>query len=179
MATPLPIPASRLAGGVWTRRKPKNASLFIHLIIFLSCLSLRLVLLFFCYTQDRSTGYWLGIFSAISASQAVFALINLMFIAISSVQAAKVGHWGKHLAVFGLPSACFSNQVLHSGMLRCLLRVPMSFFNSTPLGRITNRFSKDMADVCSWRGEPKRLAAFDHSLETTTYHRWTRTWRTT
>ena len=28
-------------------------------------------------------------------------------------------------------------------MLNCMLRAPMQFFDSTPIGRIVNRFSKD------------------------------------
>jgi ABC-type multidrug transport system fused ATPase/permease subunit len=33
---------------------------------------------------------------------------------------------------------------LHSGMFANLMRSPMQFFDSTPMGRITNRFSKDI-----------------------------------
>jgi ABC-type multidrug transport system fused ATPase/permease subunit len=36
-----------------------------------------------------------------------------------------------------------SARVLHSDMLETVIRSPMSFFDTTPLGRILNRFSKD------------------------------------
>ena len=36
---------------------------------------------------------------------------------------------------------------LHEGMLTRVFQAPMSFFDTTPVGRILNRFSKDMASV--------------------------------
>jgi ATP-binding cassette, subfamily C (CFTR/MRP), member 1 len=42
---------------------------------------------------------------------------------------------------FGLTRA---SQILHNKMLHQLIRAPLHFFDMTPLGRITNRFSSDM-----------------------------------
>lgn len=47
------------------------------------------------------------------------------------------------LALIGIVAA----RALHNGMLHSVLRAPMVFFQSTPLGRLINRFTKDIADV--------------------------------
>lgn len=40
-----------------------------------------------------------------------------------------------------------SARILHEKMLKSVLRSPMMFFDTTPMGRILNRFSKDQATV--------------------------------
>jgi len=40
-----------------------------------------------------------------------------------------------------------ASNFLHTGMLERIMRAPMSFFDTIPIGRIVNRFSKDV-DVC-------------------------------
>ena len=40
-----------------------------------------------------------------------------------------------------------SSQTLHRGLLANVLKSPMSFFDVTPIGRILNRFSKDVEVV--------------------------------
>ena len=41
----------------------------------------------------------------------------------------------------GFTTAC---KVLHENLLNNVLRAPMSFFDTTPVGRIIHRFSKDV-----------------------------------
>jgi ABC-type multidrug transport system fused ATPase/permease subunit len=38
-------------------------------------------------------------------------------------------------------------RVMHEALLSSLLRAPMSFYHTTPAGRIINRLTKDTADI--------------------------------
>jgi len=49
--------------------------------------------------------------------------------------------------LFSYKLAVTSSKYLHDTMLFTLLRSTMQFFESTPIGRILNRFSKDMNAV--------------------------------
>ena len=40
-----------------------------------------------------------------------------------------------------------ASRVLHETLLKNVLRLPMSFYDTTPLGRILNRFSQDIYNV--------------------------------
>ena len=47
-------------------------------------------------------------------------------------------------AVFGLMSLTRASKRVHNSMVSCVMRSPMSFFDTTPIGRILNRFASDV-----------------------------------
>ncbi|KAG2178766.1 hypothetical protein INT43_001612 [Umbelopsis isabellina] len=83
--------------------------------------------------QNQKTGsndrvwVYLGIYAAIGWSSVIFTVLQTLVL------------W-----VF---CAIRSAKILHADMLIGVLRSPMSFFDTTPLGRIINRFSKDQHTV--------------------------------
>ncbi|KAK4561111.1 ATP-binding cassette transporter yor1 [Recurvomyces mirabilis] len=68
-------------------------------------------------------GVYIGVYAALGVVQAIFLFIWSVVLTVLGTRASKV--------------------MLHRAMAR-VLRAPMSFFDTTPLGRITNRFSKDV-----------------------------------
>ncbi|KAK8771661.1 hypothetical protein V5799_025095 [Amblyomma americanum] len=79
-------------------------------------------------TDPEQRNYRLGMY-------AMYGIVETIFVLVGSISL--------HL------SALRGSQTLHASMLERVLRSPMSFFDTTPMGRILNRFSKDIdtADV--------------------------------
>lgn len=44
-------------------------------------------------------------------------------------------------------SSLYAAKRLHDAMLHSILRAPMVFFQTNPLGRVINRFAKDLGDI--------------------------------
>lgn len=78
------------------------------------------------YENGRNTGYYIGIYGALTGAFAITTLIRSLSNNLSAVRAARR---------------------LHFAMLDCIVRVPISFFDTTPVGRILNRFSKDTDEI--------------------------------
>ncbi|CAL5409237.1 unnamed protein product [Camellia sinensis] len=80
--------------------------------------------------QSSSTRYGPGfynlIYALLSFGQVMVTLANSFWLITSSLYAAKR---------------------LHDAMLNAILRAPMVFFHTNPLGRIINRFAKDLGDI--------------------------------
>ncbi|KAG9689032.1 ABC multidrug transporter-like protein, partial [Aureobasidium melanogenum] len=70
-----------------------------------------------------SKGVYIGVYAALGVSQAVLMFAFSSTLTICGTRASKT--------------------LLHNAVTR-VFRAPMSFFDTTPLGRITNRFSKDV-----------------------------------
>ncbi|KAK3095411.1 hypothetical protein FSP39_014366 [Pinctada imbricata] len=71
---------------------------------------------------DRNL-YYLGVYTLLGVIQGIFIFL---------------------FGIIGLRRLVRAAGNLHSTMLHCVMRSPMSFFDTTPLGRIMNRFSSDV-----------------------------------
>ncbi|KAI8975515.1 multi drug resistance-associated protein MRP [Mycotypha africana] len=76
---------------------------------------------------NHNVWFYLGIYALIGWSSTLFAMVQTL--------------------VLWVYCAIRSARVLHTEMLETIVRSPMSFFDTTPLGRILNRFSKDQHTV--------------------------------
>ncbi|KAA8514856.1 hypothetical protein F0562_018035 [Nyssa sinensis] len=77
-------------------------------------------------SKRYGSGFYNLIYALLSFGQVLVTLINSFWLIISSLYAAKR---------------------LHDAMLNSILRAPMVFFHTNPLGRIINRFAKDLGDI--------------------------------
>ncbi|SCU78688.1 LAME_0A05358g1_1 [Lachancea meyersii CBS 8951] len=77
--------------------------------------------------ENVRIGFYVGIYILISLAAATLNnLKNIVLLLVCSIRASRI---------------------LHDNMARAVLRSPMSFFETTPVGRIINRFSSDMNSV--------------------------------
>ncbi|GBG28038.1 ATP-binding cassette transporter abc3 [Hondaea fermentalgiana] len=73
--------------------------------------------------EGQNTGFYLGIYALLS-------ILSISFVGLVTVYMALV--------------ALHASRSMHEGLVTSVCRAPMSFFDTTPIGRILNRFSKDI-----------------------------------
>nr|XP_019586530.1 PREDICTED: canalicular multispecific organic anion transporter 2 isoform X1 [Rhinolophus sinicus] len=73
--------------------------------------------------KQNNTSLWLGVYASLGILQGLLVVLSAITMAVGSVQAARL---------------------LHHTLLHNKMRSPQSFFDTTPSGRILNRFSKDI-----------------------------------
>lgn len=103
-----------------------NAPLVVFVLLLSQGANIMTSLWLSYWTSDKyslSTGVYIAIYAGLGVAQAV-----LLFL------------FSVTLSILGTNS---SKYMLHQAVTR-VLRAPMSFFDTTPLGRITNRFSRDV-----------------------------------
>jgi ATP-binding cassette subfamily C (CFTR/MRP) protein 1 len=110
----------RAGGGIWVGP-------LVCLLLILSQGANIVTSLWLSYWTSNKFGYgegaYIGAYAAFGFSQAMFMFLFSWAVSVFGTEAGKV--------------------MLHRAITR-VLRAPMSFFDTTPLGRITNRFSKDI-----------------------------------
>ncbi|KAF9906392.1 hypothetical protein EC991_000722 [Linnemannia zychae] len=87
-------------------------------------------------TFNKSKEFYMILYAVWGIAQGVFQFINGFFFSIAGANAAKV---------------------LHQRALQNVFRAPSSFFDTTPLGRIINRFSKDVDATDNLLSEAYRM----------------------
>lgn len=117
--------------GVWAAYMKASGSRFnwpaiIFVLVLANCANVATSLWLSFWTGNKfnfSTGKYIGIYASLGASQSILMFLFSTLLSVSGTNASK--------------------SMLQRAMTR-VLRAPMSFFDTTPLGRITNRFSKDV-----------------------------------
>ncbi|KAG6010759.1 hypothetical protein E4U21_004147 [Claviceps maximensis] len=103
-----------------------NAPLLMVILVISQGANIATGLWLSWWTSDKfgySTGMYIGIYAALGVVQALLLFMFSVALSILGTNASKI--------------------MLRDAVHR-VLRAPMSFFDTTPLGRITNRFSQDV-----------------------------------
>ena len=87
------------------------------------------------------------------------------YVALGVIQALLMFAFSVSLTTLGTRA---SRVMLHKAMTR-VLRAPMSFFDTTPLGRITNRFSKDVDIMDNNLTDAMRMYCFTLAMITSVF----------
>uniref|UniRef100_A0A7S4AQQ3 P-loop containing nucleoside triphosphate hydrolase protein n=2 Tax=Pseudo-nitzschia australis TaxID=44445 RepID=A0A7S4AQQ3_9STRA len=116
---------ARAAGGVWVA--------FIIILAFVAAefigvLSKWWLTYWSAHGTENNQMYFLGIYGLINLMTVVGLFLRIIFILMAGLRASRK---------------------IYSGLLQIIMHAPMSFFDTTPIGRIINRFGQDMYTIDS------------------------------
>ncbi|PHH81899.1 hypothetical protein CDD82_7590 [Ophiocordyceps australis] len=100
------------------------------------------------HKYDLSTGQYIGIYAGLGALQAILTFLFSLLLSVLGTRASRV--------------------MLRNAVTR-VLRAPMSFFDTTPLGRITNRFSRDVDVMDNNLTDAMRMYMFTLAMVTAVF----------
>ena len=105
-----------------------------------------------CFYQGSNIGtnYWLNIWSndSLNTNDSIcYPDCTDFYLSVYGVFGAGQMIGTMFLSLTILLSALNASKSMHNAMLDCVVRGPMAFFDTTPIGRIVNRFTKDV-DIC-------------------------------
>ncbi|KAF5764677.1 putative ABC-type xenobiotic transporter [Helianthus annuus] len=105
-------------------------------------------ILFGCYTATETlrilSSTWLSIWTDESTPKIYSPLFYNIIYALLSLGQVLVTLGNSYWLIM---TSLYAARKLHNAMLSSILRAPMVFFHTNPLGRIINRFAKDLGDI--------------------------------
>ncbi|KAH6773481.1 multidrug resistance-associated protein 2 [Perilla frutescens var. frutescens] len=109
----------------------------LAVMIFLTCYTLTEIL-------RVSSSTWLSVWTKQSTSESYVPAFYILVYAILSFGQVLVTLTNSFWLI---TSSLKAARRLHDSMLSSILRAPMVFFHTNPIGRVINRFSKDLGDI--------------------------------
>ncbi|GJV24846.1 ABC transporter C family member 2 isoform X1 [Tanacetum coccineum] len=107
-----------------------------------------IVILFGCYFATETlrilSSTWLSIWTDESTPKVYSPLFYNIIYALLSLCQVLVTLGNSYWLIM---TSLYAARRLHNAMLNSILRAPMVFFHTNPLGRIINRFAKDLGDI--------------------------------
>lgn len=134
-----PIPLSLYTSFLRASGSILNGPLIIFFLVLFQGLSVTTSIWLSFWTSDRfgySTGTYIGIYIALAVAEAIFTFIFSTFVSLCATNASKT---------------------MLRDAVTSVIRAPMYFFDSTPVGRITSRFSTDVDVLDNFLPESLRL----------------------
>lgn len=124
-----------------------NAVMVLILLALTNVINIWTSLWLSYWTSDKypqlSTGQYIGIYAGLGGGVVLIMFLFSTYMTTCGTNASKT--------------------MLHRAMTR-VLRAPMSFFDTTPLGRITNRFSKDIQVMDNELSDAMRMYALTMTM---------------